>query len=119
MSDEVQPPVTPELPVEDFLVFYSLTGVTLASAASEEAARQKVLGDLRTFISETQTHRGCIGPAEAAARFRLGDVKFEIDSVEQVIFQCQPAEDEYPTTEVTGIPAPAEISEMDARSDEA
>lgn len=109
LDESLQPQAveSSKLPLEEFLVFYSLSGVLLARAASAEEAGEKVTGDLRTLIAGA-TQVG-IGPTEAV-RIRLGEAEVNINSVEMVIYQCQPEESEYPTTMVTGLPDPSEVA---------
>src|SRR5687767_10285391 len=98
LEESVQPKSAEsgKLPVEEFLVFYSLSGVLLARAASAEDASQKVSSDLHAAMGNA--NQVGIGSTEAA-QMRLGDLEITISSVEKVIYQCQPAEDEYPATE--------------------
>jgi hypothetical protein len=83
------------------LVFYSLSGVTLAHAVSEEAASGTVLKSLNAMIRNVNTEG--ISSTEANV-VRLHECEAKIISTEAIIYHCQPLDDEGHSTEIMGLP---------------
>ncbi len=105
MTEAVDAKTVTAKTADEFLVFYSLSGVTLAHAASAEAASGKVLKSLNSMIRNVNIEG--INSTEANV-VRLHECEAKVISTEAIIYHCQPTEDEIPTTQVMGLPGEEE-----------